>query len=136
MTPQVEFSFSILLSLKWKEPFKIQCLSMSEAIPRKHLQSSTIRRTTSKREINDEDLVKIGETKVLEIDFDAFFSYMMKSTKEAGAKVESFAQPLHFLHSCGACRCPLGSEHDIFIYRGDRAFCSIGCREEYMQNKC
>lgn len=90
---------------------------MSEAIPRKHLQSSTIRRTTSKREINDEDLVKIGETKVLEIDFDAFFSYMMKSTKEAGAKVESFAQPLHFLHSCGACRCPLGSEHDIFIYR-------------------
>ncbi|KAE8722537.1 poly(U)-specific endoribonuclease-B-like [Hibiscus syriacus] len=36
----------------------------------------------------------------------------------------------HFLDSCFLCRKPLGGNKDIFMYRGDTAFCSEECRQE------
>ncbi|CAN8318493.1 unnamed protein product [Cochlearia groenlandica] len=36
----------------------------------------------------------------------------------------------HFLESCSLCRKSLGRNTDIFMYRGDKAFCSKECREE------
>uniref|UniRef100_A0A1J3IIY5 FLZ-type domain-containing protein n=1 Tax=Noccaea caerulescens TaxID=107243 RepID=A0A1J3IIY5_NOCCA len=40
----------------------------------------------------------------------------------------------HFLESCSLCRKPLGLNSDIFMYRGDRAFCSKECREEQIES--
>ncbi|KAK4769128.1 hypothetical protein SAY86_027278 [Trapa natans] len=37
---------------------------------------------------------------------------------------------LHFLESCFLCKKPLGNNRDIFMYRGDTAFCSEECRQE------
>ncbi|CAD6242937.1 unnamed protein product [Miscanthus lutarioriparius] len=35
---------------------------------------------------------------------------------------------VHFLDACFLCRKPLASNRDIFMYRGDTAFCSDECR--------
>ncbi|KAF7852338.1 hypothetical protein BT93_L0896, partial [Corymbia citriodora subsp. variegata] len=39
----------------------------------------------------------------------------------------------HFLQSCFLCNKPLGFNSDIFIYRGDTAFCSKECRQEQIE---
>ncbi|KAK4801591.1 hypothetical protein SAY86_022078 [Trapa natans] len=39
----------------------------------------------------------------------------------------------HFLVSCALCKKPLASHRDIFMYRGDMAFCSQECRQEQME---
>ncbi|KAK4748512.1 hypothetical protein SAY87_015098 [Trapa incisa] len=36
----------------------------------------------------------------------------------------------HFLESCFLCKKRLGNNRDIFMYRGDMAFCSEECRQE------
>ncbi|CAO2047940.1 unnamed protein product [Urochloa humidicola] len=35
---------------------------------------------------------------------------------------------VHFLDACFLCRKPLAGNRDIFMYRGDTAFCSDDCR--------
>ncbi|AEC10453.1 FCS-Like Zinc finger 3 [Arabidopsis thaliana] len=40
----------------------------------------------------------------------------------------------HFLESCSLCRKHLGLNSDIFMYRGDKAFCSNECREEQIES--
>ncbi|CAN6994930.1 hypothetical protein IGI04_017658 [Brassica rapa subsp. trilocularis] len=40
----------------------------------------------------------------------------------------------HFLESCSLCRKHLGRNSDIFMYRGDKAFCSNECREEQIES--
>ncbi|KAL6911869.1 hypothetical protein ACP4OV_000674 [Aristida adscensionis] len=40
---------------------------------------------------------------------------------------------LHFLDACFLCRRPLVGNRDIFMYRGDTAFCSEECREAQME---
>ncbi|CAL9203734.1 unnamed protein product [Musa hybrid cultivar] len=42
-------------------------------------------------------------------------------------------EPHHFLDSCNLCRKPLPRNHDIFMYRGDMAFCSEECRKEQIE---
>ncbi|TVU27181.1 hypothetical protein EJB05_29774 [Eragrostis curvula] len=42
-------------------------------------------------------------------------------------------QPLCFLQYCGSCNRALGSDSDIYIYKGECAFCSMECREEVMR---
>ncbi|KAK9144779.1 hypothetical protein Sjap_004682 [Stephania japonica] len=44
----------------------------------------------------------------------------------------SYQQP-HFLESCFLCKKPLGSNRDIFMYRGDTPFCSEECRQEQIE---
>ncbi|XP_057807076.1 FCS-Like Zinc finger 7 [Salvia miltiorrhiza] len=38
-----------------------------------------------------------------------------------------------FLRSCGLCNRSLAPGHDIYMYRGDTAFCSMECREQQMK---
>ncbi|CAL5054972.1 unnamed protein product [Urochloa decumbens] len=38
----------------------------------------------------------------------------------------------HFLDACFLCRKPLAGNRDIFMYRGDTAFCSDECRSAQM----
>ncbi|CAF1701308.1 hypothetical protein Bca4012_002600 [Brassica carinata] len=40
----------------------------------------------------------------------------------------------HFLESCSLCSKHLGPNSDIFMYRGDTAFCSQECREEQIES--
>ncbi|KAL9237126.1 hypothetical protein vseg_011712 [Gypsophila vaccaria] len=37
-----------------------------------------------------------------------------------------------FLRSCSLCRCRLARGRDIFMYKGDTAFCSSECRQQQM----
>ncbi|CAK9174472.1 unnamed protein product [Ilex paraguariensis] len=39
----------------------------------------------------------------------------------------------HFLRTCGLCNRRLAPGRDIFMYRGDTAFCSLECREQQMK---
>ena len=39
----------------------------------------------------------------------------------------------HFLRTCGLCNCHLAPGRDIYMYRGDTAFCSLECREKQMK---
>ncbi|XP_010413590.1 PREDICTED: uncharacterized protein LOC104699888 [Camelina sativa] len=40
----------------------------------------------------------------------------------------------HFLESCSLCRKTLSINSDIFMYRGDMAFCSQECRQEQIES--
>ncbi|KAF8027269.1 hypothetical protein BT93_E0241 [Corymbia citriodora subsp. variegata] len=39
----------------------------------------------------------------------------------------------HFLETCFLCQKRLGSNRDIFMYRGELAFCSEDCRQEQIE---
>ncbi|GMI90936.1 FCS like zinc finger 6 [Hibiscus trionum] len=43
-----------------------------------------------------------------------------------------FMETPHFLRSCGLCRRRLVPGRDIYMYRGDGAFCSLECRQQQM----
>ncbi|KAE8733267.1 Bifunctional inhibitor/lipid-transfer protein/seed storage 2S albumin superfamily protein [Hibiscus syriacus] len=43
-----------------------------------------------------------------------------------------FMETSHFLRSCGLCRRRLVPGRDIYMYRGDSAFCSLECRQQQM----
>ncbi|XVF64738.1 hypothetical protein PTKIN_Ptkin09bG0191300 [Pterospermum kingtungense] len=43
-----------------------------------------------------------------------------------------FMETPHFLRSCGLCRRRLVPGRDIYMYRGDTAFCSMDCRQQQM----
>ncbi|MBA0625824.1 hypothetical protein Godav_003581 [Gossypium davidsonii] len=43
-----------------------------------------------------------------------------------------FMETPHFLRSCGLCRRRLVPGRDIYMYRGDTAFCSLECRQQQM----
>ncbi|XP_019461982.1 PREDICTED: uncharacterized protein LOC109361117 [Lupinus angustifolius] len=38
-----------------------------------------------------------------------------------------------FLRACSLCKRPFGPGHDIYMYRGDSAFCSLECRQQQMK---
>ncbi|XP_020210019.1 FCS-Like Zinc finger 6 [Cajanus cajan] len=38
----------------------------------------------------------------------------------------------HFLRACSLCKRPLVPGRDIYMYRGDSAFCSLECRQQQM----
>ncbi|XP_022132991.1 uncharacterized protein LOC111005696 [Momordica charantia] len=41
--------------------------------------------------------------------------------------------PDHFLRTCGLCKRRLVAGRDIYMYRGDTAFCSSECREKQIK---
>ncbi|XP_060213102.1 FCS-Like Zinc finger 5-like [Lycium barbarum] len=55
--------------------------------------------------------------------------YHHRSTSE-GLQIET----AHFLRTCGLCNRRLAPSRDIYMYRGDTAFCSMECREQQMKN--
>ncbi|MCL7037211.1 hypothetical protein MKW94_016836 [Papaver nudicaule] len=42
----------------------------------------------------------------------------------------SSSQTSHFLRACGLCNRRLAPGRDIYMYRGDTAFCSLECRQQ------
>lgn len=50
-----------------------------------------------------------------------------------GPVCEEEEGPRHFLGACFLCRRPLPAASDVFMYRGDTAFCSEECREEQIE---
>ncbi|KZV28922.1 hypothetical protein F511_13717 [Dorcoceras hygrometricum] len=49
-----------------------------------------------------------------------------------------FVETSHFLRACFLCQRRLVHGHDIYMYRGDSAFCSLECRQQQMlqDEKC
>ncbi|KAH7849915.1 hypothetical protein Vadar_024866 [Vaccinium darrowii] len=43
-----------------------------------------------------------------------------------------FIETAHFLRSCSLCKRRLVPGRDIYMYRGDKAFCSLECRQQQM----
>ncbi|XP_023772626.1 FCS-Like Zinc finger 5 [Lactuca sativa] len=43
-----------------------------------------------------------------------------------------YTQTSHFLRACHLCNRQLIAGRDIFMYRGDSAFCSLECRQQQM----
>ncbi|CAA7020546.1 unnamed protein product [Microthlaspi erraticum] len=39
-----------------------------------------------------------------------------------------------FLGNCGFCKSRLAPGRDIYMYKGDAAFCSVECREQQMEH--
>ncbi|KAJ7965676.1 Protein of unknown function (DUF581) [Quillaja saponaria] len=44
----------------------------------------------------------------------------------------NFSESAHFLRSCFLCNRRLVPGRDIYMYRGDSAFCSLECRQQQM----
>ncbi|KAJ8530853.1 hypothetical protein K7X08_023734 [Anisodus acutangulus] len=47
-------------------------------------------------------------------------------------KSADFVEPANFLKACFLCKRRLIPGRDIYMYRGDSAFCSLGCRQQQM----
>ncbi|KAM0935484.1 putative Zf-FLZ domain, FCS-Like Zinc finger/3 [Dioscorea sansibarensis] len=62
-------------------------------------------------------------------------SYKALGSGTPGFFFESLSddEPHYFLDSCFLCKKPLGSNRDIFMYRGDTPFCSEECRQEQIE---
>ncbi|XP_031116712.1 FCS-Like Zinc finger 6-like [Ipomoea triloba] len=43
-----------------------------------------------------------------------------------------FTETAHFLRACYLCKRCLIPNRDIYMYRGDSAFCSLECRQQHM----
>ncbi|XP_009596984.1 FCS-Like Zinc finger 6 [Nicotiana tomentosiformis] len=46
---------------------------------------------------------------------------------------DNFVETAHFLRACFLCKRQLIPGRDIYMYRGDSAFCSLDCREKQMK---
>ncbi|KAI4383492.1 hypothetical protein MLD38_009325 [Melastoma candidum] len=52
-----------------------------------------------------------------------------------GAGCKRDAAAAHFLEACGLCKRRLFPGRDIYMLRGDTAFCSLECREQMMKQE-
>ncbi|KAF3795281.1 hypothetical protein EJ110_NYTH05319 [Nymphaea thermarum] len=43
-----------------------------------------------------------------------------------------FMEASHFLRACSLCKRRIGPGRDIYMYRGDTAYCSLECRQQQM----
>jgi hypothetical protein len=72
--------------------------------------------TTAAAAMEEERYVKVGSR---------FFR--VKQPRDGGAMD---CRRLHYLHSCFLCKKTIDRNRDIFMYKGDAAFCSEDCRED------
>ncbi|XP_009600626.1 FCS-Like Zinc finger 5-like [Nicotiana tomentosiformis] len=56
--------------------------------------------------------------------------YYHQRSSSVGFQIEETA---HFLKTCGLCNRRLAPGRDIYMYRGDTAFCSMECREQQLK---
>ncbi|CAD6341280.1 unnamed protein product [Miscanthus lutarioriparius] len=68
----------------------------------------------------EEGYVKVGTR---------FYRVTMRPTGAGGAVVR---RRLHYLESCYLCKESIACDRDVFMYKGDAAFCSEDCRDEQM----
>ncbi|KAF6149184.1 hypothetical protein GIB67_026040 [Kingdonia uniflora] len=61
---------------------------------------------------------------------DGFFNSL--SPRNPRRNSSDFVETAHFLRACGLCERRLTSGRDIYMYRGDTAFCSSECRQQQM----
>ncbi|XP_048335201.2 FCS-Like Zinc finger 6 [Ziziphus jujuba] len=61
-----------------------------------------------------------------------FFS-MLSPRNQRSSSDGDFIETAHFLRTCGLCKRRLTAGRDIYMYRGDTAFCSLECREQQMK---
>ncbi|KAH7672344.1 Zinc finger RING/FYVE/PHD-type protein [Dioscorea alata] len=113
---------------------------MSETLFRKRPRSRapTMTRTKSIKEISPvKPSHEIEDCKTCRISIGISTAPLgLQSLHEACQKAQvSGDKALGFLHSCGMCRRLLGSGRDIYIYRGDNAFCSQECREQHIRKE-
>ncbi|KAG0516205.1 hypothetical protein BDA96_10G342200 [Sorghum bicolor] len=50
----------------------------------------------------------------------------------AGDAVARRRRRLHYLESCYLCKQSIACDRDVFMYKGDAAFCSEDCRDDQM----
>ncbi|XP_077213813.1 FCS-Like Zinc finger 5-like [Tasmannia lanceolata] len=62
--------------------------------------------------------------------FDPIFLSIFSPRSRRNA--DHFVHSGHFLWACGLCNRRLVAGHDIYMYRGDTAFCSLECRQQQM----
>ncbi|XP_010525211.1 PREDICTED: protein MARD1-like [Tarenaya hassleriana] len=74
--------------------------------------------------------IHIFENLIVESQSDVVYFRILDPESENGS---GHCSPDHFLSTCCNCKKNLGPREDIFMYRGERAFCSSECRSEEMK---
>uniref|UniRef100_A0A5B6ZTC5 FLZ-type domain-containing protein n=1 Tax=Davidia involucrata TaxID=16924 RepID=A0A5B6ZTC5_DAVIN len=64
--------------------------------------------------------------------FDQRFLSATVSPRSHRRKSADFMETAHFLRACSLCKRRLVPGRDIYMYRGDSAFCSLECRQQQM----
>lgn len=68
---------------------------------------------------------------------DSIFYYVNPSSSDISHMMINDLRVESFLKSCAFCKCHLGVGKDIYMYRGDQAFCSAECRyQQIMIDEC
>ncbi|XP_044486327.1 FCS-Like Zinc finger 5-like [Mangifera indica] len=62
-----------------------------------------------------------------------FLSMVSPRNLQRSNNNEFMMETSHFLRTCGLCNRRLAPGRDIYMYRGDTAFCSLECREKKMK---
>ncbi|PRQ48845.1 putative Zf-FLZ domain-containing protein [Rosa chinensis] len=65
--------------------------------------------------------------------FLAMLSPRTNSSNHRRNSASDLVETAHFLRTCGLCKRSLASGRDLYMYRGDTAFCSLECREQQMK---
>ncbi|KAL6222963.1 hypothetical protein ACLB2K_006353 [Fragaria x ananassa] len=65
--------------------------------------------------------------------FLAMLSPRTNSSNHRRNSDSDLVETAHFLRTCGLCKRSLASGRDLYMYRGDTAFCSLECREQQMK---
>lgn len=65
--------------------------------------------------------------------YDRRFLAMVSPRNQRRTNSRDFMETADFLRTCGLCKRRLAAGRDIYMYRGDTAFCSLECREEQMK---
>ncbi|XP_012093182.1 FCS-Like Zinc finger 5 [Jatropha curcas] len=63
-----------------------------------------------------------------------FLTTMVSPRNNQRRSSGDFLETAHFLRTCGLCKRRLVPGRDIYMYRGDTAFCSLECREKQMKH--
>ncbi|XP_055809075.1 protein INCREASED RESISTANCE TO MYZUS PERSICAE 1-like [Solanum dulcamara] len=59
--------------------------------------------------------------------------YHHRSSSDQSFHLHHIEKTTYFLTTCGLCNRRLPPSRDIYMYRGDTAFCSMECREKHMK---
>ncbi|XP_066371413.1 uncharacterized protein [Miscanthus floridulus] len=86
------------------------------------MQETKVTAAEAMEDDNDEEgYVKVGTR---------FYRVTMRPSGAGGAVARR--RRLHYLESCYLCKESIACDRDVFMYKGDAAFCSEDCRDEQM----
>ncbi|KAF8411500.1 hypothetical protein HHK36_004052 [Tetracentron sinense] len=66
--------------------------------------------------------------------FDHRFLSTTVSPRNQRRNSPDYVETAHFLRACGLCNRRLAPGRDIYMYRGEVAFCSLECRQQQMNH--